>query len=100
MTKEERMDCQKLVLESVKAHGIQTEIARKTGIARSTVAQIFLGNRRATREQAGVLEKYFLQRRIPVTRWDLFYFIPDGMPLVWYIERRIMGAHSGMVKEN
>ena len=51
--------------------GIQTKLARKSGIARSTIVSIFTGKRRATPEQAIALEPLLIAEGISVTRWDL-----------------------------
>lgn len=51
--------------------GLQTKLARKSGITRSTIASIFSGKRRATPEQAIVLEPLLIAEGVSVTRWDL-----------------------------
>ena len=61
--------------------GIQSKVAKKSGIARSTIASIFSGKRRATPEQAITLEPLLIAEGISVTRWDLMA-CPRGTKLV------------------
>lgn len=55
----------------LQAWGIQTKIAAKTGITRSTIASIFSGKRRATAEQAAVLAPLLESFGVVVSCWDL-----------------------------
>ena len=61
--------------------GIQTKLARKSGIARSTITSIFSGKRRATPEQAIALEPLLIAEGLSVTRWDLMA-CPKGTKLM------------------
>lgn len=61
--------------------GLQSMLSRKTGIARSTVASIFTGKRRATPEQAIALEPLLIAEGISITRWDLMA-CPRGTKLM------------------
>jgi hypothetical protein len=61
--------------------GLQTWLARKTGIARSTVTSIFSGKRRATPEQAIALEPLLISRGISITRLDMMA-CPRGTKLL------------------
>lgn len=61
--------------------GLQTWLARKTGIARSTITSIFSGTRRATPEQAIALEPLLIARGISVTRLDMMC-APRGTKLM------------------
>ena len=51
--------------------GIQTKLARKSGITRSTIASIFSGKRRATPEQAAILAPLLESLGVMVSCWDL-----------------------------
>ena len=61
--------------------GLQTKLARKSSIARSTIASIFSGKRRATPEQAIALEPLLIAEGLSVTRWDLMA-CPKGTKLM------------------
>ncbi len=61
--------------------GIQTKLARKSGIARSTITSIFSGKRRATPEQAIALEPLLIAEGLSITRWDLMA-CPKGTKLM------------------
>lgn len=61
--------------------GIQKRLVQKTGIAQSTISCIFSGKRRATPEQAIVLEPHLIAEGLSVTRWDLMS-CPRGTRLV------------------
>lgn len=54
-----------------KEWGLQSWLSRKTGISRSTVTSIFSGKRRATPEQAILLEPLLIEKGYSITRWDL-----------------------------
>lgn len=71
-------------------HGIQSAIARKCGIQKSSVSYVFNGRRRATAQQAALMEGYFIQKGIPLTRWDLLYGIDteNEESIAEYLERR------------
>lgn len=73
--------------------GLQSLIARKCVIHKSTVSAIFAGKRRATPEQAAAMEEQFIKRGVPLTRWDLLYgvSIVEGESLAEYIRRRANG---------
>ena len=51
--------------------GIQSELARKSGITRSTIASIFSGKRRATPEQAELLAPLLALKGINIDRWAM-----------------------------
>lgn len=55
----------------LQAWGIQTKIAAKSGITRSTIASIFSGKRRATVEQAAILAPLLETFGVVVSCWDL-----------------------------
>lgn len=62
--------------------GLPTRLARETGLPQPTVSNIFNGVRRATPEQAALLEAAFI--RIggpPITRWQMLYGYQEGVPL-------------------
>jgi transcriptional regulator with XRE-family HTH domain len=61
--------------------GLQTKLARKSGIARSTITSIFSGKRRATPEQAIALEPLLIAEGLSITRWDLMA-CPKGTKLL------------------
>jgi DNA-binding transcriptional regulator YdaS (Cro superfamily) len=61
--------------------GIQSRLVQKTGIAQSTISQIFSGKRRATVEQAIALEPHLIAEGLSVTRWDLMT-CPRGTKLM------------------
>ena len=61
--------------------GIQSRIARKSGIPQPTISCIFSGKRRATVDQAIVLEPLLIAEGFFVTRFDLA-FCPRGTKLV------------------
>lgn len=75
------------VINQLKEHGVQSWVARKTGIHRTTVVQIWNGKRRATPTQAALLENLFTQKAIPLNRWDLLYAedADGGIPSIIYI---------------
>lgn len=77
--------------------GTQSWYARKTGIARSTINAIFNGRRRPTPEQAAKLEALFIQKGVPLNRWDLLYGNPEGLPLPQFINQ-IKKADSSPMK--
>lgn len=54
-----------------KRPGIQGKISRKTGIPHSTVSCIFRGVRRATPEQAALMEPVLESMGFPVTAWSM-----------------------------
>lgn len=61
--------------------GIQSRLARKTGIPQSVISCLFSGRRRATPEQAIALEPLLIAEGINVTRIDLV-FCPRGTKLM------------------
>ena len=63
-------------------YGLQSKIARITGIPQPTLSLIFLGKRRATPQQAALLEAEFLKRGINITRWDMLYRHQKGQKLL------------------
>lgn len=69
--------------------GIIVRISRELGILQPTVSHIFHGKRRATLAQAVKLEAFFINQGVPLTRWDLLFYIPRGMTLKEYVASRI-----------
>jgi transcriptional regulator with XRE-family HTH domain len=61
--------------------GIQSKLARKSGIARSTITSIFSGKRRATVEQAAVLAPLLRSYGVAVSCWELVS-CPKGTKLM------------------
>jgi plasmid maintenance system antidote protein VapI len=51
--------------------GLQARLANATGVAQSTISNIFNGKRRATPEQAIALEPLLIAEGFSITRWDL-----------------------------
>lgn len=72
----------------MKNRGFQTEVSRKTQIAKASLSLILSGKRRATPEQAEKLEKVFIENGIPLNRWDLLYGIERGETLDQYLKKR------------
>ena len=72
----------------MKNRGFQTEVSRKTQIAKASLSLILSGKRRATPEQAEKLEKVFIENGIPLNRWDLLYGIESGETLAQYLKKR------------
>ena len=72
----------------MKNRGFQTEVSRKTQIAKASLSLILSGKRRATPEQAEKLEKVFIESGLPITRWDLLYGIKKGQSLQQLLERK------------
>ena len=72
------------------AYGIQSQIAMRTKIARTTVVAIFNGKRRATPPQAALLEQEFIRKGIPLNRWDLLYGVnvEEGETLPDYLQHK------------
>jgi hypothetical protein len=70
--------------------GIQSRIARRCGICRPIIGDIFNGKRRATLKQAAQLEEYFISRGIPINRWDLLYGVDteNGQTLMDYLDNK------------
>ena len=64
------------------SYGFQNKIAQRTGICRSTLCLILKGKRRATPQQAALLEAEFLKRGINITRWDMLYRHQRGQKLL------------------
>lgn len=67
--------------KNVPVWGLQTKLARKSGVARSTIASIFSGKRRATVDQAIALEPLLIAEGFSVTRWDMIT-CPKGTKLM------------------
>ena len=61
--------------------GVQTKLARKSGIARSTITSIFSGKRRATPEQAEILVPLLAALGLNVDRWEMVS-CPKGTKLM------------------
>lgn len=57
----------------MKDRGFQAWCARKMRVNRSAVNMIFHGRRLCTPKQAAALEQLFIQKGIPLNRWDLLY---------------------------
>lgn len=55
----------------LQAWGIQSKLAAKSGITRSTISSIFSGKRRATVEQAAILAPLLESFGVVVSSWDL-----------------------------
>lgn len=72
----------------MKNRGFQTEVSRKTQIAKASLSLILSGKRRATPEQAEKLEKVFIENGIPLNRWDLLYGTERGETLDQYLKKR------------
>ena len=66
--------------------GIQSRLARKSGIPQSVISCLFSGRRRATPEQAVALEPLLIAEGINVTRIDLV-FCPRGTKLMDLVRR-------------
>lgn len=67
--------------------GIQSWYARRINASRSVINAIFNGRRRPTPEQAAKLEALFIQKGVPLNRWDLLYGNPEGLPLSQFIDQ-------------
>lgn len=67
--------------------GLQSYLARKTGIHQPAINTFFRGHRRPTPHQAALLEKEFVELGVSITRWDMLY-CPDGTPLLKSAEER------------
>lgn len=74
-------------IDVLSEHGIQRRVSEETGVARPTVNAVFRGTRRASQAVAIALEKFFIGAGIPLNRWDLLLYIPDGQSLVDYLAR-------------
>lgn len=61
--------------------GAQTKLARKSGIARSTITSIFSGKRRATPEQAEILVPLLADLGLIVDHWEMVS-CPKGTKLM------------------
>lgn len=71
------------------SHGLQSWCARKAGVTRTTINAIFNGKRKATPKHAEQLEAIFIQKRIPLDRWDLLYGVKTGQTLEDYLKNKI-----------
>lgn len=71
----------------LKRPGIQSKLSRKTGIPHSTISCIFSGKRRATPEQAALLEPLLQNMGFQVTAWSMSS-CPRGTKLMDLIEKR------------
>ena len=65
-----------------KHRNLQSKIVRQTGVCQSVISDIFNGKRRATPQQAALLEAEFLKRGINITRWDMLYRHQKGQKLL------------------
>ena len=73
---------------TIRSFGLQSRIARRTGISAPIVCMVFSGKRRATIDQAKKLEEAFLHYGIDLTRMDLLYEVKDGESLLHYYDRK------------
>lgn len=71
------------------SHGLQSWCARKAGVSRTTICALFNGKRKATAKQAEQLEAAFIQKRIPLDRWDLLYGVKENQSLEDYLKNKI-----------
>lgn len=76
--------------KSTSQRGLRAYISRKCGIPKSTISDICNGKRRATTAQAALMEGIFIQRSVPLNRWDLLYGVDvdNGETLDAYIVRK------------
>ena len=75
----------KSAVNTIREHGFQAWMARRTGESRVTINMIFRGKRRASVRVAALLEPLFLERGVPLSRWDLLYGVPEGQSLFDYL---------------
>ena len=73
---------------TIKSNGLQSRLARKLGVARSTINGIFSGKHRATASMAAKLEEEFTKLGIPLNRWALLYDVRDNQSLADYLEEK------------
>ena len=76
---------------NIRSFGLQSRIAKRTGLAAPIVSYIFNGHRRATAEQAAKLEEAFIHFGLDITRLDLLYDVKTGERLADYMDRKTGG---------
>ena len=78
-------------ITSINSWGIQAYLARKLGVSRSAISEIFSGHHQPSKKLAARLEAEFLHLGISITRWDLLYDRPEGQSLADYLKAKKEG---------
>lgn len=73
---------------TLRSYGLQSMIARRTGLSAPIICNVWNGKRRATPDVAAKMEEAFIHYGIDITRNDLIWGVKPGQSLIEYMDER------------